>query len=505
MWEQRTSAAGLMPPHESYWRRQLRAPLPLDGHLRGPPAAVAAHVRERLLLVPLPRDLARALTSAQTALRDDDVPDGDGGLQRAAGAADGGDRPAARDAGVDAAGGVRRGRRLLRATRCPCGSKLDVDQPFDQLLAAVTAQVRDARARREFPLTAALRKLGVRSRSQSPGSPDLHFADPSVLRHGGRPASAHAARLRGGERVRSLAVVAAAGDEHRAGAALRRGAVRRGDDRGVCPGVRSTAGEHRRAAERVAAGARDPGGRRSASVSRRGVTGAAGGAFPDDVARRSHASRRARRTPSRSSPAAPVDARQELHDVAPARGRRAARRRGGPRRPSRHPRHTQSGHAGGGRRRAAGGRRVRPARGRVSPTRGCGRSWPRPAWRRFVADRASLARARDAGLDRRRSGRAVLGRRGVRMAHRRGRGRPAIAPPDRRTPTDLAYIFYTSGSTGMPEGRDGRARRDAEPPAREDRDARPRRDAASSRRTPRTGSTSSSGSGWRRCWPADGS
>ena len=52
-------------------------------------------------------------------------------------------------------------------------------------------------------------------------------------------------------------------------------------------------------------------------------------------------------------------------------------------------------------------------------------------------------------------------------------GRDAVAPA---RPGDLAYVIFTSGSTGTPQGRDGRAARDGQPPLRQDR--RPGADGA---------------------------
>ena len=90
--------------------------------------------------------------------------------------------------------------------------------------------------------------------------------------------------------------------------------------------------------------------------------------------------------------------------------------------------------------RPAGGRhrrRLRPARARHH--RGAAR---RPAPRGARAARCSSAARR------RRDGGGVVGARRV--------PRPP-APPEASIETDLAYILYTSGSTGQPEGRDAHA------------------------------------------------
>ncbi len=211
-WEQRTSAAGLLPPHESYWRRQLRAPLPSMAIAADRQPQSQRTLENGYFSFRLPRELARALTSVKQRYETTTFRMMTAAFSVLLGRLTGesdlllalpvSTRP---EAFEDAVG--------CFANTLPLRVGLDVDQPFDQLLAAVTAQVRDARARREFPLTAALRKLGV---ACDPNRPALPICISQI-----RPFSATAGALHlHTQRVYAAAsgfdlwlVVAAAGDD----------------------------------------------------------------------------------------------------------------------------------------------------------------------------------------------------------------------------------------------------------------------------------------------------
>ncbi len=160
IFEEGTFAAGLLAHHESYWRRQLRAPLPSMA-ISGDRQPLTLRTFENgYFAFRLPRGLSRevanvkarydtttfrTLTAAFSVL-----------LWRLTGETDllvalpMSTRPEALGEAVG-----------FFANTLPLRIALDVDRPFHHLLADITAQVHDARARREFPLTAALRKLGV--------------------------------------------------------------------------------------------------------------------------------------------------------------------------------------------------------------------------------------------------------------------------------------------------------------------------------------------------------